>query len=555
MPLFGSLSGRPLKRFSAIFGSLLVAIVVVILAAWVIDSAIHQGDSRRNISFGDTAVGGLSEEDVRQRVQQVADAYAETPVVVDSPGTSLDTQAADVGLSVDVDSAVDAVFAVDDEIPGWQAPMAWVGSLFDETAIELPIGLDEAVLADSPMGDVIEANRLEPVEPSLAVVDGVVTVEPGVEGTVLDVDALAEVTISAARNSQLDDIVFEVEPAVDEPRHTDSEAQALAAEANDLTAEPLTLTVADESAEAQPQAMRPWMRLDAEGETLELDVDLELVEQTLDDLLGDVGTPVVPLRWEADGQEVSYVEGVPGTQCCTDDSAERLVAALEEEERLAELELESIPPEHDAEWAESMQIVEPVASFSTPFASGQPRVENIHRISDLTRGVVIEPGETFSVNDHVGMRTVEKGFVEDAVIYEGRLTQDVGGGVSQYATTLFNAAFFAGLDIPAYQMHTLYISRYPYGREATLSYPAPDLQVRNNTPYGVLVWPTYTSSSVTVTMYSTRYIEAEETGQSEQPAGPCTRVTTERTRTWLNEDREETDNFTGLYQPADGVQC
>ena len=52
----------------------------------------------------------------------------------------------------------------------------------------------------------------------------------------------------------------------------------------------------------------------------------------------------------------------------------------------------------------------------------------------------------------------------------------VGGGISQFATTLFNAAFFAGLDIPEYQSHSIYITRYPYGREATLSYPAPDLE-------------------------------------------------------------------------------
>lgn len=552
----GSRSSSRARRAAIISAVGLATVIVVFLAAWVIDSAVHRGDARRNITVGTEAVGGLSEDDVRARLKRLAQDYEQTPVVVDSPGTALETDAGTVGLSIDVDAAMDAVFAVDDDVPGWQEPVAWAGSLFDEAQVPIHIELDEAQFADSPMADVSAANRLEPTEPSFAVTDGVVTVESGVDGTVLPLEVLEEAALPAANAAQLDDVEFEVEPSEDPPEFTDAQAQQVAAEANEITAEPLTLVVGLTSAEASPAEMRSWMRLDtSEPGNPALDIDLEQVEATLNDLVGDVGTPVVPLTWEADGEDVSYTEGEAGTQCCTDDSAERLVAALETDDRLAQLELETIPPEHDAEWAESMQITQPVSSTTTPFPGGQPRVRNIHRISDLTRGVVIEPGETFSVNDHVGRRTIEKGFVEDAVIYEGRLTQDVGGGVSQYATTLFNAAFFAGLDIPAYQMHTLYISRYPYGREATLSHPAPDLQIRNNTPYGVLLWPTYDETSVTVTLYSTPWIEADQTAQSETPAGPCTRVTTERTRTWLEEDRVETDNFTGLYQPADGVRC
>jgi vancomycin resistance protein YoaR len=133
---------------------------------------------------------------------------------------------------------------------------------------------------------------------------------------------------------------------------------------------------------------------------------------------------------------------------------------------------------------------------------------------------------------------------------------------------MFNAAFFAGLDIPEYYMHGLYISRYPYGREATLSFPSPDLKIQNTTPYGVLIWPTYTDSSITVTLYSTPYVTADQTGQTRQerpatppaktpdapPVGPCVEVTTERTRTYLD-GRKVVDNFYGLYAPAEGWSC
>jgi vancomycin resistance protein YoaR len=202
-----------------------------------------------------------------------------------------------------------------------------------------------------------------------------------------------------------------------------------------------------------------------------------------------------------------------------------------------------------------MNIRQPIASFTTSHACCESRVQNIHRIADIVQGKVVEPGETFSLNDYVGPRTTAKGFAEAGVIYNGRFTTDVGGGVSQFTTTMFNAAFFAGLDFVEYQAHTIYISRYPYGREATLSYPSPDLKFTNNTPFGILLWPTYTGTSITVTVYSSPWVSGDQTGQQRQSAGRCTRVITERTRTWVIDGRQEVDTVTALYQPGEGVRC
>ena len=155
----------------------------------------------------------------------------------------------------------------------------------------------------------------------------------------------------------------------------------------------------------------------------------------------------------------------------------------------------------------------------------------------------------------MGRRTREKGFVSAGVIYSGVFQSDIGGGISQYATTLFNAAFFAGLDFIDYQSHTIYIDRYPYGREATLSYPRPDLVIENNTPNTVMLWPATTETSVTVRLYSTPWVMGEQTDQSRRGEGSsCTRVTTERTRTWLEDGRTETDTVTARYRP-EGLNC
>ena len=192
-------------------------------------------------------------------------------------------------------------------------------------------------------------------------------------------------------------------------------------------------------------------------------------------------------------------------------------------------------------WANTLGVKQVVGEFTTHHPAGQPRVNNIHKIADTVRGVFIAPGDTFSVNGYVGKRTAEKGYVVAPVIEDGELSTDVGGGVSQFGTTLFNAAFFGGLDIPQYKAHSEYISRYPYGREATLAYPSVDLKIHNNTPYGVVIWPTYTGSSLTVQLYSTPFATGAQTAQS-QSSG-CGKVTTERTRTFVDGHTDKQDYY------------
>ena len=110
-------------------------------------------------------------------------------------------------------------------------------------------------------------------------------------------------------------------------------------------------------------------------------------------------------------------------------------------------------------------------------SAAQPRVTNIQRAAELLDGTILLPGKAFSLNQALGKRTVEKGFVSAPQIFNARLEEAVGGGISQVATTLYNAAFFAGIKLVAHQAHQFYISRYPMGREATVSWGGPELDL------------------------------------------------------------------------------
>ncbi|MCZ7665343.1 MAG: VanW family protein [Thermoleophilia bacterium] len=177
--------------------------------------------------------------------------------------------------------------------------------------------------------------------------------------------------------------------------------------------------------------------------------------------------------------------------------------------REAEIDGVILEPGFTTAEAEALRITERVSSFTTKYPAGQSRVQNIHRMADLVDGVVLQPGERFSINEHVGPRTREGGFTDGGVIIDGEFETEVGGGVSQFATTFFNAAFFGGYEIVRHQPHSYYISRYPEGREATLNYPDVDVVIRNNSPYGLLIATSYTATSVTVEMWGTAWVDVE----------------------------------------------
>ncbi|MGH3029331.1 MAG: VanW family protein, partial [Gaiellaceae bacterium] len=170
-----------------------------------------------------------------------------------------------------------------------------------------------------------------------------------------------------------------------------------------------------------------------------------------------------------------------------------------------------------------------IGSFTTHFACCESRVTNIRLIAEAVDGTLIAPGEQFSLNGVAGPRTAEKGYVPAPFIADGKLIDAVGGGVSQFSTTIYNAAYFAGLKIDSHQPHSFYISRYPPGREATLDYATIELLWTNDTDAPVLVRSSTTDTSVTVDLYGAnggRRVEA--VSGPRQPAGGAFAITVTR---------------------------
>ena len=187
-------------------------------------------------------------------------------------------------------------------------------------------------------------------------------------------------------------------------------------------------------------------------------------------------------------------------------------------ERSVSLALEPVPAKITTEMAGGLGIKEVIGSFTTYYPYAEYRITNIHRAARWMDGVIVKPGEIFSYNKAVGERTEARGFVPGIMIDKGVFKKDWGGGVSQVATTTWNAAWFSGLELIQHKPHSFYISRYPPGRESTVAWPSIDVKFRNNSGNPIFVDTSYTNKSVTVTIYGTKFVDVEtETGQRTNP--------------------------------------
>ena len=172
--------------------------------------------------------------------------------------------------------------------------------------------------------------------------------------------------------------------------------------------------------------------------------------------------------------------------------------------------------------ASAKKIDRVIGTFSTAYVAGQPRVTNIQRIARAIDRTVIAPGAQFSLNGIAGERTKAKGYVEAPFIAGNKIEPSIGGGVSQFSTTMYNAAYFAGLQIDAHQPHSLYIDRYPAGRESTLNFPDIDMKWTNDTGTPILIRTYADSAGVTVTLYGNnggREVQAIPGDRQPNPGG------------------------------------
>jgi vancomycin resistance protein YoaR len=547
-----------------------VVVLMLLIVAWAADTASLSGQVQRNVELAGRQIGGKGEEALPEIMADVAAEQAERDVTIELEGREpYQATAAELGLVLDEGATTEAVLDTGRGDTVFVRPLKWLKSFFSPREVQLRYAVTETQTA-ATLQLLQGSDRTAATDPTIQLTDGAFVMNPGREGQGIDVSQVASDLREGARASTDGPITIEASAQPVQPQFSDEEAQQLADRANGLTADGITLKAGDASVGVPVPQLRAWITPAVVDGRLDLNFDAEKATAELPGLFADLDAEPENASMTLEGGVPKVVPATNGLTCCAEGSADLIWQGVQQEKGEVALEPVVTEPEITTAEVESWGIKEPVGGsrgfqsgadiagpapgFTTFHGCCEPRVTNIQRIADLVRGTVIPPGGTFSVNDTVGRRTREKGFVEAGAISEGIHVPEVGGGISQFATTTFNAAYFAGLDIETYQAHSEWFRRYPPGREATMGYPNPDLAIRNDTPYGVMVWTSYTDTSLTVTMYSTQHATAEQTGSSESMSGNCRVVTTTRTRSFPD-GSTDTDTFRATYRPGEGLFC
>jgi hypothetical protein len=556
-----------MRRWVILLAGPPLLIVFVLVVGWLIFDRSDASRVLGNVELAGIDIGGMSRAEVGAAVDRVASSLVSTDITVSTPTGDLSVSPIKINLVIDREAVTASALVAGRSGAGLLKPVRWIGRLVSPTRVPIIVELDRAMLARIvAAGD--PTGRVDPVEPTVAVTGGTLAATKGAPGHGLRSTDVANAIVDATRPGRAP-ITVEVAPGVLPTAFADEDAVGLLGEADRLTARPADVRLGAVAASVASSTLQSWLTTqpsvdrgrdrdgdgDGDGASLVLAFAADRVIHGLVEIVGDIGEPAGGSAIEVQDGQLVVVPGAPGTRCCAAESATLLFDALDRRStQTIELPLTTREPDHTNAELTALGIREKIGEFTTNYQAGQSRVVNIHLIADMVRGHVIKPGATFSLNGFVGPRTSAHGFVSGGVIENGVFSESVGGGISQFATTIFNAAFFGGLDFDSYQSHSIYISRYPYGREATLSFPSPDLVVRNSTPFGVFIWTDYTSTSVTVSLWSTRFASGEQTGQTSNPNGACTRVRTERTRTYVD-GHTAVDNVFATYQPEEGVGC
>lgn len=550
------------SRLRLIIGiSLPLVVVVLLLTAWAVDSSGASGKVPRNVSLAGRDVGLMNKAELTDTVADVGRYYADLQVQVRTPVENYKVRAADLGLRLDENATIKAALDLDRNTSLIGRPFTWAGSFLHDRTAPLEFTIDTAAL-ETGLSNL--AGNASSTEPKLVSSATGVTIVSGSPGRRIDSTGVRDQLLSRARSGE-EPIIVNAKVTDAAPSVSDAQARALADQLTSSTADGLKVTAGRHKVTIDAPTVRSWVASEVVDGKIDVIIDADKTLASLKDAI-PVDTEKRDASFTLENGSVKIIPSKDGESCCGADTASLVLSALRNGQSDVTISLEIDKAAFTTEDAEKLGIKEPVGSttewngqpqvksFTTYHACCANRVVNIQRMADMVRGTLVKPGEQFSINDVVGQRTAAKGFVPAGAIANGEHVDEIGGGVSQFSTTMFNAAYFAGLKIDTYQAHSEYFSRYPRGREATMGFPNPDLAWTNNSPHGILVWTSYTDTSITVTLYSTQWATAEQTGSTEGRSGRCTVVTTERTVTYPDGTTSK-DNFSARYRDEGATTC
>ena len=482
----------------------LILAIVFVLAVTVLGLVFAGSPSRlaSGVRIAGVDVGGKTTRQARATLARRAAALASVPVTFRVGSHTWRLQPRRLGIRVDWGAAVDAVRRQGEGF-GPLRGFRRLDMRFFGADVAPPTQVYDAALRYR-LDEIARAVNVPARDAAIVLRGRKPVITPSRTGQMLDRTAAAATIVRALASLKREPIGLPMD--VDHPKIKAGDLTVAKAEVETALSAPVHLTLGVTRWNLRPGRIAGLLDLPSDGRR-DLRIGGPGAASWFSALARRVDRPPTDADWAigANGS-VRVIPDQPGQQLEVDESAKALLRATlvtDPELRSAKLVVHTKDADRTTADAQAMKITGLVASYQTFYGGDPNRIHNVQLVSHLIDKHVIRPGETFSFNQTTGDRSADKGFLEAPVIINGELQTGLGGGVCQVSTTVFNAAYEAGLPIVSRTNHALYISHYPQGRDATVNYPDTDLKFTNDTGHWLLLRTWVGSSSLTVALYGT----------------------------------------------------
>lgn len=512
-PVRGGLAG-------VVVASLLVLLALVLVAGLGSVLVFEQAFAHRiypHISIRGLPVGGLTRAEARARLHEHYAAFLQQPVVLRYGTSTWVPRSGEIGLQLAIDDAVERAFATGRHartIDSLRAALAlW------ERGLDLPlrVTIDQRTMQRyllDHVGSVQEAAT----DAGLTLHGTLPVVLPSSDGRQVLIDATVHDMTAALQTLAPQRVALRTRPLA--PVLSDAAVAAARQQVATLLQGPLVLQAGDARWQWPTSELATMVRVErlpvavGTGDELLVSLNLQPIRAKLQPIIAETYQRGTYPRVAWNGGNLTILrQGTPGHQINEAQALEAISAALWGDSatqpigqhpqemrgaRIVDLPFETVPVPSTSEDLAQLGIREVIGVGRSDFEDSEDyRITNIIAGMRLLHGILLAPGDEFSFNATIGSIGPQNGFVEGYAIVEERVQLEWGGGICQDSTTMFRAAFWAGLPITEWWNHSRYLSwynKYGYGDygdgpgiDSTIFLGGPDLRFVNDTDAWILI--------------------------------------------------------------------
>lgn len=516
----------------------LTLMVALTLVGGGIADAAYRDRALPGIHFEAVPLGGLTHAQVKGVLETQLHSFRSAPVVFAYETRQWEPEAEEMGLYLDLDGMAAEAVRRGRDAPPVLRYFTSVAAIMIRPEIPLKINPDSGQLHAFLSAVAAEIDR-EPANAALSVRNGQLVVGQPAPGRRVDREATAQrvVVPRTATQSRVDVVTTSVPPAI-----TSVGVQEAQAAAQRILSAPLTLRLGERSWTLSPAALGGMIDVQrvpavqsgagAPAERLMATLNEARVAGYVKQLAAEIDRPAISaqLRWTGNGAQVTR-EATDGLKLDQAAAVRAIMSQAAQEHREVALTTSIVKAQVTSDATTLNSIKQLVATGSSRFAgSSVERVNNIQVAAAKLDGIVVAPGATFSFLSALGPITKDAGYMEGLTIVGDATVPGIGGGVCQVSTTIFRAAFFAGVPIVERHQHTYRVGYYeqdgsPVGFDAAVYDPGVDFRFRNDTEHAILIHSAVdpATSTISFNFYSTpaaREIKLAVSRTNDVKAGP-----------------------------------